>query len=238
MHLQRIDLPNLTDILRGSVRIENNPNLCYASTINWEGICKHKFTPHFIKDNNAHCNNRCPDHCHPWGPLRTAGSDALRIEGDVSELGADNNRSLFCWNNQDCHESCNEGDGVSLIKAPGGGCCSPLCAGGCYKRDRPDQCIACRHVSHKNRCVASCDPNLYEFEGQCLDEVQCEQVEKNDALTNQCSKNQGRKGFKAVRLPGELHGRCQETCPPGFEEDPTNKHKCKPCDKGKCRKGE
>ncbi|GIY37963.1 insulin-like peptide receptor [Caerostris extrusa] len=39
-HLQEIGLSKLTDILRGSVRIEKNPGLCYVETIDWDLIAK------------------------------------------------------------------------------------------------------------------------------------------------------------------------------------------------------
>lgn len=240
MHLQKINLPNLNDILRGSVRIESNPNLCYVATVNWETICKHTFTPHFIKDNNARCDNRCPEHCHPWRLDSRINSDpATRIQGDIKELGSDNNRSLFCWSNQVCHEPCYDQDGTSLLSAPDGGCCFSQCAGGCFKRDRPDLCISCRSVSQGNECVSHCHQNLYEHKGKCIDEQACETMEETIQQTSHCSKEPETftTNFKAIRLPSEKHGSCQVSCLAGFEEDPTNRHKCKPCDKGKCRKG-
>jgi hypothetical protein len=38
--LQELGLYALTDILRGSVRVEKNPLLCYVDTVNWELIAK------------------------------------------------------------------------------------------------------------------------------------------------------------------------------------------------------
>lgn len=40
MHLQEIGLHSLTNILRGSVRFEKNPTLCYVDTIDWDIIAK------------------------------------------------------------------------------------------------------------------------------------------------------------------------------------------------------
>lgn len=48
MQLQEIGLTRLTDIVRGSVRIEKNPNLCFADTIDWDRICKGKTDRHYI----------------------------------------------------------------------------------------------------------------------------------------------------------------------------------------------
>lgn len=40
MHLQEIGLHSLTNILRGSVRFEKNPTLCYVDTIDWDLIAR------------------------------------------------------------------------------------------------------------------------------------------------------------------------------------------------------
>ena len=42
LKLHDIGLHNLTSILKGSVRIEQNPNLCFVHTINWDLISKNK----------------------------------------------------------------------------------------------------------------------------------------------------------------------------------------------------
>lgn len=40
MNLQEIGLHSLTTIVRGSVRFEKNPALCYVDTIDWDLIAK------------------------------------------------------------------------------------------------------------------------------------------------------------------------------------------------------
>lgn len=37
-HLQEVGLFSLVAILRGSVRVEINPRLCYANTVNWDAL--------------------------------------------------------------------------------------------------------------------------------------------------------------------------------------------------------
>lgn len=39
-NLQEIGLHSLTDVLKGSVRFEKNPQLCYVDTIDWNAITK------------------------------------------------------------------------------------------------------------------------------------------------------------------------------------------------------
>lgn len=236
MHLQKINLPKLSDILRGSVRIESNPNLCYVETVNWEAICKHIFTPHFINNNKKNCDNRCPKDCQPWNTK--LNPDPTKLQGDVNKLGAENNGSIFCWSNQACHNVCQTPDGLDLPLGPHGGCCSPQCAGGCYLEDRSDQCISCRSVSQEDKCVAQCDNSLFEHKGRCINEQECilmvETVRTNECFQKASTDVVQTSNLKAVRFGGL--GKCQVSCPPGQEEDPTNKNKCKPCDNGKCRK--
>lgn len=40
LHLQEIGLKNLTSILRGDIRIQKNPNLCFVDTIDWSRIAQ------------------------------------------------------------------------------------------------------------------------------------------------------------------------------------------------------
>ena len=86
-HLQEIGLHHLTDILRGSVRIEKNPGLCYVDTVDWDLIAKEGKGGHFFKHNKKkdECPSVCPSNLCPnttrdgkWLPL--------------------------CWNSQHCQK--------------------------------------------------------------------------------------------------------------------------------------
>lgn len=247
-NLQEIALPKLNDILRGSVRIENNPNLCYVTSVNWDHICKHTFVPHFIKGNNNRCNNKCPKNCRAWTlKLNNNGDFSSRYVGDVSRVGAreDNGTVTFCWNNKECQESCQENNSNADLMFPlrrdSLGCCSAHCAGGCYEPRKSEQCLACRSVIQEDKCVEQCASHLFEYRGRCIQEQDCLRTIAHVQSSDPCSKTTSDQNLitnlKAIRLPGEKHGRCRPDCPPGFEEDPTIKSKCKACDKGKCRKG-
>lgn len=50
-HLQEVGLKSLTHIMRGAVRIEKNPNLCYVNTINWDLIAKWDQVKNYIGHN-------------------------------------------------------------------------------------------------------------------------------------------------------------------------------------------
>lgn len=180
MHLQKINLPNLKDILRGSVRIESNPNLC-VDTKAWDAISKRAFSPHFLKNNNRDCN----------------ASDE-----SPSSLGGD------------CHE---------------------YCAGGCFEKGRSDKCVSCRYFTQGNDCRRNCDNQLYQYKGHCITEQECISM-AGPVMSDQCVSSPKAENLKAIRLSSDKPGKCSSECPPGFEEDPINKNKCKLCDRGKCKK--
>lgn len=48
LQLQQLGLKSLTDIVRGAVRIEKNPNLCFVETIDWDRIAKSAKNGHYI----------------------------------------------------------------------------------------------------------------------------------------------------------------------------------------------
>lgn len=234
MHLQRINLPNLTDILRGSVRFESNPNLCFVETIYWEAICKRSFSPHFIKDNKLNCKDQCPQNCSNSG---------IRLDLNRFSIGTkeqEHDRSSFCWTNQDCQELCAADDGMmALPPAPGGGCCHRHCGGGCYERGRSDRCYSCRYFIQGDHCREVCDSRLFEYKGRCLTELECTSIIE-PVLSDQCNlsfENSSTSNLKPIRVSNNGPGKCQSECPPGYEEDPLNKNRCVACDRGKCRKG-
>lgn len=239
MHLQRVDLTNLTDILHGSVRIENNPNLCHISTINWEAICKHRFSPHFFNHNgNSQCDNRCPDNCRPHNLNITNPLNRDEIYmGDIQSFGTGELKNKFCWSSTTCQELCQESN-ISLPLSIDGKCCSYECAGGCYDANNSSTCYSCRNVLQNGVCVNSCDQNLFEYKGECISKDQCLRMNDESLGIDQCGRQLESPKYylKAIKLPNEAHGRCQPSCAPGYEEDPNNRRQCKPCDKGKCRK--
>ncbi|KAG9510915.1 Insulin receptor [Fragariocoptes setiger] len=230
MQLQEINLPNLNDILSGSVRIERNPNLCFFDTINWDRICKNRFAPHFIKDNKATCSVECPSHCATW-PREAAVMDP--IEGAVTKRI----RDRFCYNAHTCQDPNLQCSNSSyLLPAKNStGCCSPQCAGGCYEANRSDSCISCRNVLQEGKCVETCDKLLFLYKGTCLAEHDC--IKKRVAIQSDdvCETSPMiQDNFKAISIPGET-GQCTTKCPPNFEEDPLHKDKCRPCENNKCK---
>ena len=93
--LEDLGLGSLTKILRGAVRLEKNPNLCYLDTIDWLTITGQDPEGHFIMQNKA--ANQCSHMCPP-------GNEK------VAECPSDPNYSFesgrkLCWNSFSCQNS-------------------------------------------------------------------------------------------------------------------------------------
>ena len=60
--LKEINLPSLTTILHGGVRIEKNINLCYVETIRWKSIMRSNIENEYsvvLSSNNNDCYDAC-----------------------------------------------------------------------------------------------------------------------------------------------------------------------------------
>jgi len=62
--LDDLGLWNLRRIIRGAVRIERNPRLCYVDTLDWSVMLDHRNVDNFVVQNrpSSDCPNVCPRH--------------------------------------------------------------------------------------------------------------------------------------------------------------------------------
>ncbi|XP_051977511.1 insulin receptor-like [Xyrauchen texanus] len=92
LQLKEIGLHSLTNITRGSVRIEKNPDLCYLSTLDWSKIFDS------VEDNYIVANKddrECGDVC-PGTITGTITCKQTTINGNFGER---------CWNQNHCQKS-------------------------------------------------------------------------------------------------------------------------------------
>ncbi|XP_042898264.1 insulin-like peptide receptor isoform X1 [Parasteatoda tepidariorum] len=215
--LQEIGLSNLTDILRGSVRIEKNPGLCYVETIEWDLIAKEGKGGHFIKGNkkSADCPNTCP------GPPTVCPKSTEKP-------------TYLCWNSQKCQKisPCikKECDLQNSSCYNSTHCCHPECLGGCTGPLSSD-CTVCRHVVWEGKCMKKCPPNTYEFMNRrCVREDEC----RNFSISHKHSS-----GGEYPKVPDVYYkpfqSQCTTECPSGYIVDDNNPHVCKKC-RAKCPK--
>ncbi|OTF78944.1 hypothetical protein BLA29_007654 [Euroglyphus maynei] len=91
LSLQEIGLKSLTNILRGDIRIEKNPNLCFVDTVDWSRIARHLLiTKNKEQKYCPNCDQKCPR------------VSARRIDGKM--IGDSDNR--VCWTSDICQKHC------------------------------------------------------------------------------------------------------------------------------------
>ncbi|XP_046398133.1 insulin-like peptide receptor [Ischnura elegans] len=150
LHMQRIGLPSLTDIMRGAVRIEKNPNLCFVDTIDWDMIAKAGKGEHFIAGNKQ--NNQCPK-CAAHSKCPTS---------PVSNV-------TLCWNGTKCQKVCQYEGSCNET----GERCHDMCLGGCSGPSSED-CYVCKKVVFGKDCLSECPANTYEYlNRRCIDSKEC-----------------------------------------------------------------
>ncbi|XP_023210808.1 insulin-like peptide receptor isoform X2 [Centruroides sculpturatus] len=219
--LKEIGLKSLTNIVRGSVRIEKNPSLCYVDTVNWDNIAKAGAGNHFIKSN--HNPRDCPNTCTGTG----TGGYHLAVENPVGNTN--NDRAAYCWNAQHPQKICGsecENKNLTCMQTNASHCCHHECLGGCTGTEATD-CIECRHVLFQGRCMRECPINTYKYKNRrCVTESECRKMPK-DSLYNS--------NEDELIYWKPLDGECRPDCPQGYNEHKTNKHYCVKC-KGRCPK--
>ncbi|XP_074651853.1 insulin-like peptide receptor [Tubulanus polymorphus] len=204
--LEDLGLYSLTAILRGAVRLEKNPKLCYVDTLDWDLITNVAQSDHFFVQNRDvdECVNICPK----------TGCQIRRLSTDIVQ-----SRSV-CWSSYNCQKVCPEkcsSNRYCHVDTNIHLCCDEQCVGGCTGPKQTD-CVACKHVYYQGRCLTRCPYGTYEFKQvRCLSESECM-----------------RKHTK--KYPWKLVvGKCVLDCPSGYTEDDRNPKKCKKCE-GRCPK--
>lgn len=133
-----LELPALRDVLRGSVGLFNNYNLCHVRTINWKEIITDPngtdiYVYNFTSPERdcPPCDKKCEAGC--WG------------EGE---------ENCQKFSKENCSPQCFQGR--CFGPAPRD-CCHLFCAGGCTGPKQSD-CIACRNFYDDGVCTQECPP--------------------------------------------------------------------------------
>ncbi|PNF35477.1 Insulin-like receptor [Cryptotermes secundus] len=156
IHLQELGLYSLTDILRGGVRIEKNPLLCFVDTVNWDLIAK--------AGHPSIAGNRVQNEC-PMCPHEKLQCHNSSIKGSL------------CWNFQKCQKVCPDSCGNSTCMSDGR-CCHEFCLGGCTG-PAPEDCVACRDVVFEKRCLKQCPAQTYKYlNRRCIREDECRNMSR------------------------------------------------------------
>ncbi|KAM9296240.1 receptor tyrosine-protein kinase erbB-2 [Gastrophryne carolinensis] len=142
--LRELRMRSLTEILKGGVLMENNTQLCFHQTINWDDI---------LSGNNAYRRDvilqngsrQCPACSSSCGTLPSG------VKGSCWGESADNCQILT---RIICHNGCHRCKGSHSTD-----CCHEQCAAGCIG-PRSSDCLACRYFNNSGTCEEHCPPPL------------------------------------------------------------------------------
>lgn len=96
-HLKEIGLRSLTQITRGSVRIEKNPALCFVDTIDWAQI-----TVNAGSKENVFSLNKPGNECPTCPNNNESGKNAIDTPNCPE---SPETKQRLCWNRQQCQQS-------------------------------------------------------------------------------------------------------------------------------------
>ncbi|XP_029002381.1 melanoma receptor tyrosine-protein kinase-like [Betta splendens] len=135
--LRQLQLSNLTEILKGGVKISHNPLLCNIDSIQWWDILDNASDPKILyrPDSFPHKCDRCDPACD-HGSCWAAGPDHCQ---KLTKLPCASQCSRRC-----------------LGPKPSD-CCNQHCAAGCTGPQDTD-CLACRDFNDNGTCKDMCPP--------------------------------------------------------------------------------
>uniref|UniRef100_A0A3B3DFU7 Tyrosine-protein kinase receptor n=1 Tax=Oryzias melastigma TaxID=30732 RepID=A0A3B3DFU7_ORYME len=162
--LKEMGLYSLMNITRGSVRIEENSDLCYLSTLDWSKILD-SVEDNFIVGNKD--ERECGDLCPGTAEGRTICPQTT-INGRYKAR---------CWSQKHCQRTCLDKCKHGACNSRGQ-CCHDQCLGSCSEPGNASSCVACRNLQHGNTCVDKCPPGYYVFRGwRCVSFSFCQDRE-------------------------------------------------------------
>ncbi|CAH2274353.1 insulin-like growth factor 1 receptor isoform X1 [Pelobates cultripes] len=205
--LKEIGLHSLRNITRGAIRIEKNSDLCYLSTVDWSLVLDAVY-------NNYIVGNKSPKECGDLCP------GAMESKSFCTKTSINNEFAPRCWSADHCQKVCPNSCGKRAC-TDHNECCHPECLGSCTSPDNETACVACHHYYFEGRCVQSCPPYTYRFEGwRCITLEECANV------------------HNTVNMPSRFiihNGECAEECPSGYMLNGSQSMFCSPCE-GPCPK--
>ncbi|NWT18078.1 INSRR protein, partial [Vireo altiloquus] len=213
-HLRDVGLHSLGHILRGSVRIERNQELCHLSTIDWGLLLPDAGDSTYIVGNKLaeECADVCPG--------------ILDVEKPCVQTSVNGQLDYRCWTSSYCQKVCPCGVGSACTAS--GECCHAECLGGCGRPRDSRACVACRHFHFNGHCLPSCPPRTYEYEGwRCVTAEYCASLRKVSDNPRDASKF-------------VIHQRqCLSECPSGYTRNESSMfcHKCEGLCPKECKVG-
>lgn len=105
--VQEIGLKSLLKIVRGSVRIEKNPALCFVETIDWSMITSGSKENVFSNNKAVNECPTCPNGMTNEKNMNSGSQSGSNSASIICPEVADKKR--VCWNRSECqHGKCNQ----------------------------------------------------------------------------------------------------------------------------------
>lgn len=144
--LKSLELPNLREILTGSVGFFDNSNLRYERSIDWDEILNPGYGPVFNYNSSyEHRDVQCDSSCQRpncWGE----GPELCQKFSKVT-----------------CSPQCSQGRCFGSLPRE---CCHLFCAGGCTGPKQTD-CLACKNFYDDGECIQEC-PSMNRYDSEKL----------------------------------------------------------------------
>lgn len=152
--LRELHLKNLTEILNGGIIVENNTQLCFHATIQWQDILSqsNNLKNEVILQPGIRTCPSCSSRC---GSLPSGRDGSCWGEGEA-----------YCQTltSTICQSGCLRCKGSHSTH-----CCHEQCAAGCTG-PRNSDCLACRHFHNNGTCELLC-PLLVSYNPETYDSV-------------------------------------------------------------------
>lgn len=201
--LKTLELPNLREVLAGSVGFYDNRHLCYMRTINWDEILNPTYKTLYLYNSTSEpecpsCDSSCQGGC--WGD----GRDMCQKFSKVN-----------------CSPQCSQGRCFGNLPRE---CCHLFCAGGCTGPKQTD-CFACKNFYDDGECIQECpsmqiynpskflwetDPKgKYAFGATCVKECPDHLLRDNGACVRTCPPNKRSVNGECIPCAGPCPKNCQ-----------------------------
>ncbi|XP_061614431.1 melanoma receptor tyrosine-protein kinase-like isoform X10 [Phyllopteryx taeniolatus] len=205
--LRHLQLSNLTEILRGGVKMTRNPLLCNVDSVEWWDIVDRSGDPGMLFTTDDFARECEP--CHP-----------ACVNGSCWAAGPQHCQK---FTKRSCAQQCSR-----RCRGPEpGDCCNEHCAAGCVG-PRATDCLACRLFNDDGTCKDACPPEkLYDLKTHQVISNPNAKFTYGATCVKACPRNYVVTGGSCVRTCGagtfevddggvQRCRTCEGACPKGF----------------------
>ncbi|PIC41158.1 hypothetical protein B9Z55_008677 [Caenorhabditis nigoni] len=217
--LEAINLPKLSVVRNGGIRVQDNKWCCHVTSIDWKSLIQSAINDVVVDDaaewSVTETGKVCPKTCDTGPNYKDRCREYMTPEGKQVQS---------CWSDTACRRKCPydrfDNGAMGPGCSPEGERCHEQCLGGCDAPNDDTQCSACRNLHYNGKCVSKCPRNMYVLMGRrCVTKAEC-------LALNPTQKSR-------IQYIKATDGLCSDKCPEGWEINKDEPKFCKKCD-GPC----